>query len=125
MKNNDKVKDIAIDILNNQELPEDKFGSVIMILMMVSIIVGAIRAIQECNKNKSDNSVEFYAKKVRDISDRKWWFAKMRLRKIMRNELSTEDYKAYAGTLCEAIFNKGVSVTDDEIKTLLETINND
>lgn len=125
MKNNDKVKDIAIDILNNQELPEDKFGSVIMILMMVSIIVGAIRAIQECNKNKSDNSVEFYTNKVRDISDRKWWFAKMRLRKIMRNELSTEDYKAYANTLCEAIFNKGVSVTDDEIKTLLETINND
>lgn len=122
MKNNDKVKDIAIDILNNQELPEDKFGSVIMILMMVSIIVGAIRAIQECNKNKSDNSVEFYKKRVRDISDRKWWFAKMRLRKIMRNELSTEDYKAYANTLCQAIFNKGVSVTDDEIKTLLEAI---
>ena len=124
MKNKEKLESIATDILSYQDLPENKFGSVIMILMMISIIVGAIRVLQECDKNKKvDNPTQHYLKKIKDISDRKWWFARMRLKKIMRQELNREDYKQYSASLCDAIFTKGVTVTEDEVNTLLETIN--
>ena len=53
-KPNEKLEKIALDILGSQELPKDKFGSVIMIIMMVAILVNCIRVIQECNKNKKD-----------------------------------------------------------------------
>ncbi len=119
--NKEKLESIATDVLSYQELPKDKFGSVIMILMMVSIIVGAIRVLQECDKGRSiKNPNEHYLNKVREISDRRWWFARMRLKKIMRKELSREDYKEYSASLCDAIFLKGESITEEEIKTLLE-----
>lgn len=121
MNNKDKLEEIAHDILNDQTLPEDKFGSVIMVLMMISIIITIMRVMQECDKSKNiDDKVDFYTKRIHDISDRKWWFARMRLKKCMRNELSREDYKTYSASLCDAIFKKGVSITEDEVKTLLE-----
>jgi len=124
MKNKEKLESIATDILGYQELPKDKFGSVIMILMMISIIVGAIRILQECDQNKNiNNPTQHYLQKIKNISDRKWWFARMRLKKIIRQELNREDYKQYSASLCDAIFTKGVSITEDEVNTLLETIN--
>ena len=45
------------------------------------------------------------------------------IKKIMRRELNREDYKEYSSSLCDAIFAKGVSVTEDEINTLLEALN--
>jgi hypothetical protein len=53
-KPNEKLEKIALDILGTQELPKEKFGSVIMIIMMIAILVNCIRVIQECNKNKED-----------------------------------------------------------------------
>ena len=50
-KPNEKVEAIAVDILSKQDLPQDKFGSVIMVIMMIAIIVNAIRVVQECNKH--------------------------------------------------------------------------
>lgn len=123
MKNKDKLESIATDILSYQKLPQDKFGSVIMIMMMISIIIGAIRVLQECDKNrKRNNPTLFYKNKIQDISDRKWWFAKMKLKKIMRQELNKEDYQEYSNSLSDAIFTKGASITEDEVQTLLEAI---
>lgn len=124
-QNNEKIKDIASDILSSQDLPEDKFGSVIMIIMMVAILVNVIRVIQECNKDKDENeSVEKYKSTIIDLSNRRGWFTKMRLKKIIRRELSKEDYKDYGNTLVEAILNKGASITDEEVSVLLEAKNN-
>lgn len=121
MNNKEKLENIANDILSDQSLPNDKFGSIIMVLMIISIIVSVMRLMQECDKSKNiDDKVDFYTKRIHDISDRKWWFARMRLKKFMRNELSREDYKEYSVSLCDAVFKKGVSITEDEVKTLLE-----
>jgi hypothetical protein len=46
-KPNEKLEKIALDILGTQELPKEKFGSVIMIIMMIAILVNCIRVIQE------------------------------------------------------------------------------
>ena len=121
MTNKEKLENIANDILSYQTLPKDKFGSVIMILMMISIIVSVMRVMQECNKVKNiEDEVTFYTQRIHDISDRKWWFARMRLKKFMRNELNRADYQEYSASLCDAIFKKGESITEDEVKTLLE-----
>ncbi len=119
---NQKLKNIATDILSNQELPEDKFGSVIMILMMVSIIITTMRVLQECNKNKKVDKVLLYRQHIQEVCSHRGWFARMRLRKIMRRELTPEDYKQYASSLTQAIFEKGEHITEEEVKTLLEVI---
>jgi len=119
---NEKMKTLAVDVLSTQDLPQDKFGSVIMIIMMVAILVNVIRVIQECNKNKTQDKVLLYRQHIQEICTHRGWFARMRLRKIMRRELKPEDYKSYSGSLTKAIFDKGERITEDEVKTLLEVI---
>ena len=122
-KPNQQMEDLAIDVLSRQDLPQDKFGSVIMIIMMVAILVNVIRVIQECNKNSKLDKVLLYKQHIRELSDRRGWFTKMKLRKLIRRELKPEDYKEYGWQLVDAILEKGASITDEEVLTLLETAN--
>jgi len=122
-KPNQKMEDLAIDVLGRQDLPQDKFGSVIMIIMMVAILVNVIRVIQECNKNSKLDKVLLYKQHIRELSDRRGWFTKMKLRKLIRRELKPDDYKEYGWRLVDAILEKGASITDEEVLTLLETAN--
>jgi|TARA_B100000073_G_scaffold345367_1_gene354227 hypothetical protein len=125
-KPNEKIEKIALDILGSQELPKDKFGSILMVLMMISIILTAMRVLQECNKNKKDeDQLLVYKQHIKEICEYRGWFPKMKLRKLMRKELSHEDYRTYARPLVRAIFDKGARITDDEVLTLLETLKND
>ena len=67
-KPNEKMEALAVEILGSQEdLPQEKFGSVLMILMMISIIVNGIRVIQECNKNKKEDKVLLYKQHIREV----------------------------------------------------------
>ena len=125
-KPNEKIEKIALDILGSQELPKDKFGSILMVLMMISIILTAMRVLQECNKNKKDeDQLLVYKQHIKEICEYRGWFPKMKLRELMRKELSHEDYRTYARPLVRAIFDKGARITDDEVLTLLETLKND
>ena len=123
-KPNEKLEVLAIEILGSQkDLPEEKFGSVIMILMMVSIILTTMRVLQECNKNNKQDKILVYKQHIKEICERRGWFSKMKLRKILRRELNQEDYKLYARSLTQAIFDKGENITDEEVLTLLEASN--
>jgi hypothetical protein len=120
-KPNEKFEKIALDILGTQELPKEKFGSVIMIIMMIAILVNCIRVIQECNKNKEDeDQLSMYKKHIKEICEYRGWFPKMKLRKMIRQELKPEDYRTYGRPLVRAIFDKGARITDDEVLTLME-----
>lgn len=48
----------------------------------------------------------------------------MRLKKIMRKEMTKDEYKQYANLLVSAILNKGENITEEETSVLLEAINN-
>lgn len=122
-KTNKKIEALAIDILSRQDLPQDKFGSVIMIIMMIAILVNAIRVIQECNKNNKIDKILVYKQHIKELSVRRGWFTKMKLRKLIRRELKPSDYKEYGWQLVNAIFDKGAQVTDEEVSTLLEAAN--
>jgi hypothetical protein len=128
--NNEDLNKISKKVLSEANIPEDqKFGSVIAILMVISIILTLVRVLQECNKNKlSSDSTEndkynLYGQEIRNYSLRKGWFIKMRIKKIMRKELSKEDYTTYSTRLLNAILNTGEDLKDDEVITLVEAAN--
>lgn len=124
-----KLKLIAEKVLSKAKLDKnEKFGSVIAILMIISVILTAVRILQECNKNKTESLAKgdkysLYGKEMRLFSSRRGWFTRMRLKKVIRKELSREDYIKYSIPLVEAILDTGESLTDDEVITLVEAAN--
>lgn len=127
---NEKLKDIARRILRIADIPEEEnFGSVIAILMIISIAITLVRVIQECNKNKvSDNMTSkdvynLYGQEIRSYSLRRGWFTKLRIKKILRRKMSKEQYNKYGLKLVNAILDVGENLKDDEIITLVEAAN--
>ena len=55
--NNDKLKAIAVKVLEKSTIPkEDNHGfAIITVLMIISIILTIVRVIQECNKVKAQS----------------------------------------------------------------------
>jgi hypothetical protein len=127
--NNEDLKVIAEKVLTKVPNKEpEKFGSIIMILMVISIILTLVRVIQECNKKKVSvfnrrQKYEYYGQQVKDISIRKSWFTKMIVKKSIRKELDKEDYRLYGNDLTNAILDTGENLTEDEIITLVEAAN--
>jgi hypothetical protein len=126
---NNKLKLIAEKILKRANIPDDqKFGSVIAVLMVVSMILTFIRILQECNKKKTDNmtaedKTQVYAENIREFSKKRGWFTRMRMRRIVKKELSPEDYNKYGIKLVESILDTGEIITDEEAYTLVEAAN--
>ncbi|NDB59706.1 hypothetical protein EB001_14860 [bacterium] len=125
-----KLKEIAQKVIREAGLADDeRFGSVIAILMMISIILTVIRVLQECNKTKisqlsnAQDRFAIYGENIRTFSKNKGWFTKMRIKKIIRRELSPDDYAAYSARLVNALLNIGEDLKDDEVVTLVEAAN--
>jgi hypothetical protein len=130
MNNNQKeLEKIAIKVLKDSGLYEEgNFGNPIAILMVISIILTCVRVIQECNKNKvstySDlDKLSFYRDNINSLSIRRNWFTKMRIKKIIRQNMNPADYKAYANKLLGGILQYGEKLTDEETSTLMEASN--
>jgi hypothetical protein len=127
---NEKLKNIAEKIRQLANIPkEENFGSVIAILMIISIILTLVRVLQECNKNKlstestSQDKYNLYGAEMKNYSMRRGWFTKMRIKKILRQNMSKEQYNKYSLHLLEALLNTGANLTDDEVMTLVENAN--
>jgi hypothetical protein len=127
---NEKLKNIAEKIRQIAKIPADEhFGSVIAILMIISITLTLIRVLQECNKNKlstestTQDKYSLYGTEIKNYSIRRGWFTKMRIKKILREKMSKEQYNKYSLPLLEALLNTGENLTDDEVITLVENAN--
>lgn len=128
--NDPKLKAIASKVLDKANISQDqKFGSVIAVLMVISIILTLVRVLQECNKNKlSDNCTSsdkyaLYGTEIKEYSIKRGWFTKMRIKKVLRKQLNKEDYNQYSFKLLNAILDTGSNVNNDEIITLVENAN--
>lgn len=127
--NNEKLESIAKNILKQANLyDEERYGFAITILMIISIVLTCIRIIQECNKNKTSNFsrndlVSEYKRQIIDFSKARGWFTKMRIKKIIRREMTPEDYRSYANALLNAILDYGETLTEEETITLMEAAN--
>lgn len=128
-KDSKKLETIAQKILANAGLAKDeKFGSVIAILMIISVVLTAIRILQECNKNRvqymtHDEKCAAYGEEIKEFSSKRGWFTRMRIKRVLKREMTKEEYEQYGLNLIESILNIGETLTDDEIKTLVENAN--
>lgn len=127
---NEKLKNIAEKVRRLANIPEEEnFGSVIAILMIISIILTLTRVLQECNKNKlsqdstAQDKYNLYGTEMRQYSSRRGWFTKMRIKKILRQKMSREQYNKYSLPLLEALLGTGENLTDDDVVTLVENAN--
>jgi hypothetical protein len=124
-----KLKNIAEKVVKKAGLSSDEnFGSVVTLLMIVSIILTAIRILQECNKNKTKNMTASdkyatYKEEIKTYSQRRGWFTRMRLKKLLRRELKPDDYAKYSLRLVEALLDIGEEIKDEEVITLVEAAN--
>lgn len=130
MKNNKALEKIAKKVLNNMELPKDKEYGIdpITIIIVISIIVNLIRVIQECRKNrKLVNDKNEYAsimkREIQDVILKDSWLNRLRLQRIIKQNLTKDQYKAYGKALQYSIMGTGINLTEDEIYTLTEAAN--
>lgn len=130
MNNDKKLEAIATKILNTANIdPNQKFGSVIAILMIISIVLTLVRVLQECNKNKlsancsSSDKYELYGQEIKEYSLRRGWFTKMRIKKILRRELDKEQYEKYSLALINALLDTGENLNNQEVLCLVEAAN--
>lgn len=119
---------VALKVLSKTDIePDQKFGSILAILMIIGIIVNVIRAIQECEKNKlkpmnfSEQSC-YMRERFRYFSLSRNWYASMKLKKIIRKELSIEDYRKYKYQIHDAILETALTISDQETYALMEQI---
>ena len=127
----DKLKAIATKILEKSNVPkEDNYGfAIVTILMIISIVLTCVRILQECNKNKltsqstAEDKYSMYGEQLHTFSERKGWFTKMRIKKILRREMKKEDYEKYSLSILNALLETGEVLTEDEIQTLVEAAN--
>jgi len=125
----EKLEAIAKKVLADAGLSSDeKFGSVIAILMIISVILTSIRILQECNKNRTqhmtrDEKYTAYGEEIKEFSSKRGWFTRLRIKRVLKREMTKEEYEQYGFKLIESILSIGETLTDDEIKTLVENAN--
>ena len=130
MMNDTQLKHIGSKVLAKAGIPEEeKFGSIIAILMIISIILTVIRVLQECNKNKlsgnysAQDKYDLYGQEIKEYSMRRGWFTKMRIKKILRKELSPDQYSKYSLSLLNALLDTGENLNNEEVSSLVEAAN--
>ena len=125
-----KLEAIATKVMDKMDLSSknDKYGNIIVVIMIIGIILSLIRVIQECNNSQfgvlsKEQKVKHMHEQIRSISISRNFLNKWRLRKIIKNKLSSEDYNLYGTKLRDAILDTGVDLTEDESYTLVEAAN--
>jgi hypothetical protein len=131
MADNEKLKAIAIKVLEKSRVPkEDNYGfAIVTILMIISIILTCVRILQECNKSKlttqstTEDRCTIYGEQLHTFSERRGWFTKMRIKKILRREMKKEDYEKYSLSILNALLETGETLSKDDVQTLVEAAN--
>lgn len=130
MSNNKKLKSLANKIRVDAGIPEEeKFGSIIAILMVISIILTLIRVLQECNKNKvgqlstEQDVCELYGKEIKNYSTKRGWLTKLRIRRVIKKNMTKEQYSEYGEALLYSILNAGSNLDNEEISSIISAAN--
>lgn len=127
-----KLEAIALKVMDKMNLSKDgkdgKYGSIIVVIMIIGIILSLIRVIQECNKTQivsldQRSKARFIQKQVKDMCISRTFLNNWRLKRIIKQKLSADDYKLYAEKLKNAILDCGPELTEEESFTLVEAAN--
>jgi hypothetical protein len=127
---NKKLENIGNKILQKADLPKDidKSGSIILIIMIISAVLTLIRIMQECNKKKLINlsrpeKAKIMQSEIKNVCIKNTLLNRLRLSRIIKQNLSKEEYKLYGDKIKNAIMDVGSQLTDEESLTLVEAAN--
>jgi len=122
-----KLEDIANQIVQKSDLkPTQNFGSVLIVLSVISIVLTIIRIIQECNKSElssikdKKDIYDLYSKEIRDLSSKRGFWTKVRIKKLIKKELPPDLYEQYQFALTNSLIEYGQNISDEDVKTLVE-----
>lgn len=129
-KKNSDLEKIAEKVINNMDLPENKDHGIdpITIIIVIGVILSLIRVIQECRANRKllKNKIEAASLMKKDIQEvilKDTWLNRLRLQRIVKQNLTKDQYKAYGKSLQNSIMETGINLTEDEVYTLMEATN--
>jgi len=126
---NENLENLSSKIINESGLNSTtEYTSVLLTIMVIGIILNCIRVIQECSNNKTkkmskEETVTFYQKEIKKLSDRRGWYTKMRIRKAIRREMKMGVYKEYGSSILDSMLSIGENITEDEVSSILEALN--
>jgi len=122
----DRVNEIAGDVIKNIDPKESEQYGIITIIMIIGLTLTFIRILQECNKNKDateEEKLEQVYSKAKELSSKKGWYTKLRIRKVLRQHLGKEVYKQYRNTISNNILDLGNQLSKEDFKLLMEQLN--
>jgi len=123
----DRINEIASEVIHDIDPKESERYGIITIIMIISITLTFVRIMQECEKNKTSNMSEdekrqFVLDRIKTLSERKGWYTRMRIKKVLRQNLGKEVYKQYRDTMSNNILNIGSNLSEEDLKLLMEQI---
>jgi|688.fasta_scaffold465994_1 hypothetical protein len=131
MKKNTALDKIAKKVIDNMKLTNDKDYGIdpITIIIVIGVILSLIRVIQECRANRKlvKNKQEIASmmkKEIQEVILKNTWLNRLRLQRIIKKNITKDQYKIYGKALQNSIMETGINLTDDEVYTLMEAANN-
>ena len=123
----DRINEIASEVIQDIDPKESERYGIVTIIMIISITLTFIRIMQECEKNKTSNMNEdekrqFVLGRIKTLSERKGWYTRMRIKKVLRQNLGKEVYRQYRDTMSNNILNIGSNLCEEDLKLLMEQI---
>lgn len=124
-----RLEAIAMKVMDKMDLSSknDKYGNIIVVIMIIGIILTLVRIIQECNTGfvafNTDQRAKYMQEQIKTICISRNFLNNWRLRRIIKDKLNSEDYKQYGDKLRRAILDTGVDITEEESYALVEASN--
>lgn len=120
---NKALEDVAQTISNKSavESKDENFGSIILTIMIIGIIVNLVKIVQDC---KQDQSSKDCACRVKKICDRNSWYTVMRIKKAIRQSIGMEKYRTYGRAMVRSIMDTGNELTEEKLIEIVEAANN-
>ena len=130
MSTNPELEKIAKKVIDNMKLSKDEDYGIdpITIIIVIGVILSLIRVIQECRNNRKllKNKIEAASIMKKDIQEvilKDSWLNRIRLQRVLKKNLTKDQYKTYGKQLQNSIMETGINLTEDEVYTLMEAAN--
>ena len=131
MKVDPKLEAIALKVMDKMDLShtkQNRYGNIVVVLMIIGIVLALIQIIQKCNDKKLlpldvKTKTKLMYGEIQKICISRSLLNTWRLRNIIKQKLNSEDYEAYGKQLRNAIMDTGSELTEDETFTLVEAAN--
>lgn len=131
MKKNLALEKIGKKVLTKLPKTDDNHGiDPLTIIIVIGVLLSLIRVVQECKKKRTllkdkHDQATLLKKDIQDIILKDSWLNNLRLKRIIKQNITKDQYKIYGKDLQHSIMETGVNLTEDEVYTLMETANND